>query len=54
MKAEYYECCNCGQVVQGFHASEDMQCCGHPDYRRMSDEEVRQGGGYVEEEAAEE
>jgi len=24
---EYYECTNCGQVVQGFNAAQDIRCC---------------------------
>ena len=23
----YFQCTNCGQVVQGWHASQDIQCC---------------------------
>jgi hypothetical protein len=53
MKAEYFVCRNCDQVVQGFHASEMITCCERPDYRRLSDEEIRSGGGYVEPESAE-
>ena len=31
----YYECRNCGQVVQGWNAAHGpygVQCCEHPDY----------------------
>ena len=29
---EYYECTNCGQVVQGFEASQQIECCDNPNY----------------------
>jgi len=28
----YFECKNCGQVVQGFEASRQVECCNHPQY----------------------
>ena len=28
----YFECENCGQVVQGFEASRQVECCAHPSY----------------------
>jgi len=34
-KNEYYECRNCGQVVQGFGASQDINCCEHPGYDQI-------------------
>jgi len=29
---EYYKCLHCGQVVQGFIASQQIECCEAPDY----------------------
>jgi len=29
---EYYKCQNCDQVVQGFVASQQMECCDSPNY----------------------
>lgn len=40
---EYYKCENCGQVVQGFVASQQMECCEHPDYRIIPDPEEDNG-----------
>jgi len=31
----YFECKSCGQVVQGFEASRQVECCDHPDYREI-------------------
>lgn len=27
MNNQYYECRNCGQVAQGFHAAQAVACC---------------------------
>ena len=32
---EYFECYNCGQVVQGFVASQQGECCEIPSYQRI-------------------
>ena len=32
---EYFECVNCGQVVQGWHASQQIECCESPQYRSI-------------------
>jgi len=32
---EYFECYNCGQVVQGFVASQQVECCEIPSYQRI-------------------
>ena len=32
---EYFECVNCGQVVQGFNASRQVDCCERPSYARV-------------------
>lgn len=29
---QYFECENCGQVVQGFNAMEQIDCCERPDF----------------------
>lgn len=29
---EYFECINCQQVVQGWNASQDVECCDSPDF----------------------
>lgn len=34
---EYYECRNCGQVVQGWNASLDIECCDRKDMIRVYD-----------------
>lgn len=31
-EAQYFECENCGQVVQGWGASRDIDCCEKPDF----------------------
>ena len=33
---EYFECQNCGQVVQGFVASQMVECCESPRYSRCA------------------
>jgi len=30
-EAQYFECENCGQVVQGWGASRDIECCNLPE-----------------------
>ena len=32
---EYFECVNCGQVVQGWNASQMVQCCEFPQHKRI-------------------
>jgi len=32
MEAQYFECENCGQVVQGWGASRDIDCCERPNF----------------------
>ena len=36
----YFECANCGQVVQGFEASRQVDCCDRPDYQEIDGPEV--------------
>ena len=33
--SEYFECYICGQVVQGFVASQQVECCEIPSYQRV-------------------
>ena len=32
---EYFQCRNCEQVVQGWHASQQIECCERPSYHRI-------------------
>lgn len=32
--SKYYVCVNCGQVVQGWNASQQIECCENPNYVR--------------------
>ena len=32
---EYFECYNCGNIVQGFVASQQVECCQIPSYQRI-------------------
>ena len=36
---EYYECENCGQVVQGYNASRQVECCDSPSYKPLEETE---------------
>ena len=35
MDNRYFECQNCGQVVQGFEAAMQTECCDNPQYEEI-------------------
>jgi len=45
---QYFECRNCGQVVQGFEAALCVECCDEPDYVATDGPEAKEADGSAE------